>query len=358
MSGSSADAWMIYGANGYTGILAAEEAVARGRRPVLAGRRADAIRPLAERLGCEHRIFDLDSIAARDLVGMKALLLCAGPFSRTSRPAVDACLAAGIHYLDITGEIPVFEACHQRGDEAMRAGCVILPGVGFDVVPTDCLAATLAQALPGATELALAFHGVGGSPSKGTAKTMLEGIPKGGAVRRDGVITPVPLGWKTAEIPFHDKTRLAVTIPWGDVSTAYYSTRIPNIEVYMVQPASMIRAMKLVRPFRKLLGLAPVQRLAARRIEARVKGPDAGQRASGRSELWGRVRDRAGGEVEGTLTTPEGYRLTVLTALASVDRLLAGGVAPGAHTPSSAFGADFITTIEGCTLRVPVRRAA
>ncbi|HWM84728.1 MAG TPA: NAD(P)H-binding protein [Kofleriaceae bacterium] len=356
---SASSDWMIYGANGYTGELVAEEAVARGIRPVLAGRRREALAPLADRLGCELRVFDLSSPQelARNLGGVRALLLCAGPFSRTSRPALDACLAAGVHYLDITGEISVFEACHGRGDEAARAGCVVIPGVGFDVVPSDCLAASLARALPGATELTLAWYGAG-SASKGTAKTMLEGIPKGGAIRKNGVITPVPLAWKTADIPFHDKTRRAVTIPWGDVSTAFHSTGIPNIEVYMAQPPSMIRAMKLVRPFRGLLGLDPVQRVLARRIDRRVQGPDAEVRASARSELWGRVRDGAGGEVEGTLTTPEGYRLTVLSSLASVTRLLAGGVAPGAHTPSSAFGADFITTIEGCTLRVPVRRAA
>ncbi|HKE19284.1 MAG TPA: hypothetical protein VKB80_30620 [Kofleriaceae bacterium] len=351
--------WMIYGANGYTGELIAAEAVARGWRPVLAGRREEAVRPIAERLGCPWRAFELGEAAdvARQLEGVKALLHCAGPFSRTSRPAVDGCLAAHVHYLDITGEIVVFEECQRRGDEARAAGCVLLPGVGFDVVPTDCLAASLALLLPDAHELALAWYGMG-SASKGTAKTMLEGIPAGGAIRKDGVITRVPLGWKTANIPFHDKTRLAVTIPWGDVSTAYHSTGIPNIEVYLAQPPRLIRAMKMVRPFRKLIGLGPVQNMLARRIEARVKGPDADARASGQSEIWGRARSAAGAEVEGTLTTPEGYRLTVLTALASIQRIMAGGVAPGAHTPSTAFGAGFIATIEGCTLRVPVRRSA
>jgi saccharopine dehydrogenase (NAD+, L-lysine-forming) len=350
---------MIYGANGYTGELVAEEAARRGQRPVLAGRRREAIEPLAQRLGCEHRVFELSSgdEVARNLSGIKALLLCAGPFSQTSRPAVDGCLAAGVHYLDITGEIGVFEACHGRGDEAMRAGCVVLPGVGFDVVPSDCLAASVARALPDATELALAFHGAG-EPSRGTAKTALEGIPAGGAIRKDGAITKVPLAWKTASIPFHDKTRLAVTIPWGDVSTAFHSTRIPNIEVYMAMRPRLIRAMKLVRPFRSIIGLPPVQKLAARRIDSRVAGPSAERRAAGRSEFWARARNPAGAEVEGTLTAPEGYHLTMLTALAAVDRLLAGSVPAGAHTPSTAFGADFIASIDGCTLRAPVRPAA
>jgi saccharopine dehydrogenase (NAD+, L-lysine-forming) len=344
--------WMIYGANGYTGALVAEEAAARGARPILAGRSEGAIAPLAARLGCDHRIFDLDDAgaAARHLDGARAVLLCAGPFSRTSRPMVDACLARGVHYLDITGEIPVFEAVHARTGEATRAGVVLLPGVGFDVVPSDCLAATLAAALPGASELALAFSG--GSPSAGTAKTMLEGLPRGGAARRGGRIVRVPVAWKTADIPFADRTRPAVTIPWGDVATAFHSTGIPDIETYVAQPRRAIRALRLARPFFPLLGLRPVQRLAARAIEKRVAGPDAEARERGRSQLWGRVRDPAGNEVQGTATVPEGYRFTVLSALASVERLLAGGVAPRAHTPSTAFGADFVTTIEGCTLRV------
>jgi short subunit dehydrogenase-like uncharacterized protein len=355
----NATRWMIYGANGYTGQLVAEEAVRRGMAPILAGRREEAVRPLAERLGCEHRVFELgDPLeVAQQLDGVGLVLLCAGPFSRTSRPMVDACLSLGIHYLDITGEISVFEACHARTEEAARLGSILLPGVGFDVVPSDCLAAALAGRLPGATSLQLAFHGVG-SPSAGTARTMLEGLPQGGAVRQDGRIVKVPLAWKTAEIPFHDRRRQAVLIPWGDVSTAYYSTGIGNIEVYMAQPPRMIRAMKLVRPVAGLLRAPALQRLGARLIERRVTGPDAGTRESGKSELWGRVSEPGGAHLEGTLTTPEGYRLTALSATEAVARVLAGGIEPGAHTPSSAFGADFITGIEGCTMRLPEEPAS
>jgi len=343
---------MIYGANGYTGEIVAEAAAARGARPILAGRREEAVRPLAEKLGCQHRVFDLGGEVASALDGVQLVLHCAGPFSRTSKPMVDACLARGAHYLDITGEISVFEACRARSDEARQANVIVMPGVGFDVVPSDCLAASLAAKLPGATSLQLAFTGLG-EPSAGTAKTMLEGIPSGGAVRKDGKITRVPAAWKTMTVPFHDRERTAVTIPWGDVSTAYHSTGIPNIETYVALPKRMIRGMKLANTFRGLLKLGPVQRMAAGMIERRVKGPDAEARAAGSSELWGRVADASGGEVQGTLTTPEGYRLTAISALAAVDRVLAGGIAPGFHTPSTAFGADFVASLEGCTLRVP-----
>ena len=343
---------MIYGANGYTGQIVAELAAARGARPVLAGRREEVVRALADRLGLPHRVFDLGGDVAAEIEGVSLVLHCAGPFSRTSKPMVDACLARGIHYLDITGEIGVFEACHARSDEARRAGAIVMPGVGFDVVPSDCLAASLAARLPGATRLQLAFTGLG-EVSAGPAKTMLEGLPGGGAVRKDGRITRVPTAWKTMTVPFHDHERSAVTIPWGDVSTAYHSTGIPNIETYLAMPKKTIRGMKVASAFRGLLKLGPVQRMAARMIEKRVKGPDAEARATAKSELWGRVADESGGEVQGTLTTPESYRLTAISALASIDRVLAGGIEPGAHTPSTAFGADFVASLEGCTLRVP-----
>lgn len=344
--------WMLYGANGYTGELIAERAVAAGIKPILAGRRAEAIAPVAERLGTQHRVFELSSPAAvaRQLNGVDAVLLCAGPFSKTSAPVVQACLDTGIHYLDITGELEVFEACHRRNAEAEGAGCVLIPGVGFDVVPSDCLAATLAEALPGAEELELAFRGVG-SPSKGTAKTMLENIPAGVAVRRDGVIVDKPLAWKTKQIPFRDKTRTAVTLRWGDVSTAYYSTGIPNITVYMAAPKSQIRQMKAARYLKPVLAAKPVQRFLAKQIDKRVTGPDERARTTGESQLWGRVR-KGNESREATLVTPEGYELTVLTALESVKRVAAGEVAAGAKTPSMAFGADYITSFPGVSLQL------
>src|SRR5688500_220953 len=197
---------LLYGANGYTGELIADEAARRGVPVVLAGRRAEAIAPIAERLRADSRIFPLESgeQVARHLDGVTAVLLAAGPFAHTSAPVVEACIRRGIHYLDITGEIAVFEACKRRHADALAAGVTVLPGVGFDVVPTDCVAATLAAALPSATHLELAFGG-GGGFSRGTAKTMLSGIGHGGAVRENGRIRGVPLAWRTRTIPFRDR---------------------------------------------------------------------------------------------------------------------------------------------------------
>jgi short subunit dehydrogenase-like uncharacterized protein len=346
-------AWILYGANGYTGQLIAELAKSRGQEPILAGRREDAVRPLAERLGLPWRVFSLEDAQALEhaLEDVALILLCAGPFSKTSRSVVEACLATGTHYLDITGEIAVFEACHAQDARAKERGCVILPGVGFDVVPTDCLARSLKEALPDADHLELAFAG-GGGVSRGTLKTMIEGFSQGGAIREKGRIRRVPLAWKTKEIPFRGKTRHAVSIPWGDVSTAYYSTGIPNIVTYVAAPRSMTRGLRLLRPFLPALGLGFVQRAAKRQIEKRVTGPSERVRETGRSHVWGRVTNAQGLSVEGTLETPEGYRLTAVASLECVRRLLEGGVAPGAHTPATAFGARFVTELEECDLRI------
>src|SRR3954465_1094021 len=214
--------FLIYGANGYTGRLVAELAKQRGQAPVLAGRSADKVRPLAEELGLPWRAFPLERPDLRDV---RLVLHCAGPFSATSRPMVDACLAARAHYLDITGEIDVFEAVLDRDGEARRQDVVLLPGTGFDVVPSDCLAALLKQRLPSATKLELAFAPLGKS-SPGTLKTSIESLPRGGMVRRGGKLVRVPPAHEVREIDFADKRRLAMSIPWGDVATAWRSTRI------------------------------------------------------------------------------------------------------------------------------------
>ena len=172
--------WMIYGANGYTGMLVAREAKRQGLTPILAGRNRGAVEQLATELGFEHRIFDLRNSAATQagLEGISAVAHCAGPFSATSQPMIDACLASHCHYLDITGEIDVFVAAQARHKDAVAAGIVICPGVGFDVIPTDCVAATLKSELPDADRLALGFDTRSGF-SPGTAKTSVEGLKMG-----------------------------------------------------------------------------------------------------------------------------------------------------------------------------------
>ena len=328
--------WLLYGANGYTGGLIAREAARRGHRPILAGRDAKKIEPLARELGCDARVFSLDEINLRDV---DLVLHCAGPFVRTSAPMVEACLNASAHYLDITGEIAVFESILNRKD----ANVTLLPGVGFDVVPTDCLAAMLAARMPDATELRLAFHTAGGELSRGTTKTMLESIGEGGAIRRDGKITRVPVAYDVREIPFSSGPRTAMTIPWGDVSTAFYTTGIPNIRVYLASHPRSVKRLKRIAPLLPIIGLKPIRRLL-QKFAAPKSGPNEQKRTSGRVHLWGEVTNARGETMSMTMSTPEGYAFTVVSAVNAVERVLASPK-PGAFTPAKFFGETFVMTV-------------
>ena len=347
---ASGAALLIYGANGYTGRLIVAQAVARGLRPVLSGRNAAEIDALAAKHRLESRPASLDDPHALDaaLAGCSVAIHAAGPFSRTSAPMVDACIRNRAHYLDITGEIAVFEALASsaRSGRAKDAGVMLLPGAGFDVVPSDCLAAHLHARLPSASWLTLAFSG-GTGLSRGTATTMVENIERGGAVRRDGRITSVPAAWKQRDVDFGDRVRRVVTLPWGDVSTAFHSTGIPNIEVYTAAPAAAVRGMILARYFGWLLATQPVQSFLKGRIRAGAPGPSERQRASASARLWGEAWDDEGRSVQSRLRTPDGYTLTALTSVAAAEKVLAGGAKPGFQTPSLAFGADFILEIAG-----------
>lgn len=342
--------WLLYGANGYTGELIARLAAARGHHPILAGRRADAVSSLSDELALPRRLFDLEEPARIDegLAGMSLVLHCAGPFSRTSRPMADACLRTGTHYLDLTGEVAVFEALAARGGEARDAGVMFLPGCGFDVVPTDCLALHLKLRLPKARRLALGFDSRGRS-SRGTALTALEGLHRGGLVRRGGVLTPVPSAWKTRTIDFGRGPSKAMTIPWGDVATAWYSTRIPDVEVYMAAHGGLRLFSRMSRWLGPLLASGPVQRLLRQHLASEPRGPSEEERRRGRVNVWGEVEDEDGRRRVSRLVTPEAYGFTARAALASVEQVLEGAVRPGFQTPSLIFGADFVLGIEGVT---------
>jgi short subunit dehydrogenase-like uncharacterized protein len=343
---------LIYGAYGYSGELIARRAVERGLRPVLAGRRAEALTPLAAELELSWRAFSLDDPAALDraVAGSQVVLNCAGPFTHTAVPMVDACLRARAHYLDITGEVSVFAALAGRDAQARAAGVMVLPGAGFDVVPSDCLAAHLHHRLPDATHLRLAFRPSSG-PSRGTALTTLEGAGRGGMVRRDGILTPVPLGHRTIDVDFgpgakHNRAK-AIAIPWGDVFTAGVTTGIPNVEVYIAVPWSIRAGMRLSRPLAPLLASAPIQRLLAGRLRSGPAGPSAEARRRGRCLLWGDAHDGKGRRVVSRMITADAYEITVLTSVALAQRALDGQARPGFQTPAGAYGRDFVLEFPG-----------
>ncbi len=340
---------MLYGASGYTGQLIAEEAVRRGHRPVLAGRSREKLAPLAERLGLDMAAVGLEDVRSlvSTLEGLPLVLHAAGPFIRTSESMVQACLAAGAHYLDITGEIPVFENTFHHDAEARARGITLMSGVGFDVVPTDCLARYVAERVPGAHELDLAIATTGHA-SAGTAKSMLEQLPAGGRVRRGGSLLPWPMGKGLRRVRFSDAERTVAPIPWGDLVTAWHTTGIPNITTYMALPRAAAQAVRFTYPLlQRALSVEAIRHGAERLIESRVRGPDETVRSEHHSQIWAEARAADGRRAQAWLELPEGYAFTAVAAVRAVEEVLARKP-QGSLTPAGAFGADFVLSIPGC----------
>jgi short subunit dehydrogenase-like uncharacterized protein len=341
---------LIYGANGYTGELIARAASVLGLAPVLAGRSAVAVGKLAGELSSEFRVFGLEDPAAvaEGLRGCRVVIHCAGPFSATAAPMMAGCIASGVHYTDITGEIDVFELGFRHDAAARKAGVLVCPGVGFDVVPTDCVALTLARAMPDAQQIALGFDSRS-ALSRGTASTSVEGLGNGSRVREDGKLIRIPLGSRARRIDFGGGEKLATAIPWGDVSTAYHTTGIPNIEVYIpVSPAALANLRRLGR-FGWLLRRRPVQAFMKWRIRKGAPGPTAAERDRTPVLIWGEARNAAGRTLTARLCVPNGYTVTTDAAVAIARRLLQGDVTPGFTTPARLMGAEFVTSLPGAT---------
>jgi len=339
---------MIYGAYGYSAQLIAERARERGLTPILAGRDSDKTRGVAERLGFEWRDFSLDDpqLIAESLSDIDAVIHCAGPFSATSAPMIDACLRAGTHYFDITGEISVFEHAHsaQIDAAAKEAGIVICPGVGFDVVPTDCLAKALIEALPDATHLDLGFHG-DANLSPGTAKTIVETLGYGTFARRNGELVNIPLDVR--DVDYGKGPRQSLSVSWGDVSTAFYTTGIENITVYWPANDAMVRQFRFSRLLHPLLRLRPVQNFIKGQIEKRVEGPSQEKRDQQKVHVWGEVRNTRGQTISARITTANGYTVTQLAPVVIIEHLLQHHVAAGSTTPAVLMGKDFASQLAG-----------
>lgn len=337
---------VVYGSYGFTGKLIIEECLKSKLKVLLAGRDSSKLESQSFDTGYTFEAVDIDDTEALQRVVGKAQVLihCAGPFKHTALKMARACLATGTHYTDITGEFEVFEMLSQLDNDAKNAGVVIMPGTGFDVVPSDCLALHLKNRLPSATHLQLAFAMTNGGVSRGTARTMIEGLGHGSMVRHDGKLKPIPLG-KQMNVNFGPFTRTSMCIPWGDISTAWRSTRIPDIEVYSAIPANLIRIAHYTKYINGLLKLQWIKNLLRKRVDARGSGPQSERMQEGKVYLRGMARDN-NTQVEAIMTTPNGYLLTAQTATLISSRLLAVNKG-GYFTPAEYFGANFILEIFG-----------
>lgn len=341
--GASSVRILVYGATGYTGRLLAAEAARRGLDVVLGGRDGGKLERVAARTGFEARVVALDDAKGlrNALEGVACVLHVAGPFSRTSRPMVEACLARGVHYLDVTGEIDVIESLARRDEAAREAGITLLPAVGFDVVPSDCLALHVAKRVDTPRRLRIGLAGLAGGMSRGTARTLVEVFGDGLRVRHQGVLVPRPFGRLEHHFELGAGPLRAVAMPLADLASAFYSTGIPDIETYVVVSGPLADRLRWAELARPLLRLPFVQHSLARRIDALPEGPDDTTRESARAIVIAEVEGAAGERAAAMLETPSGYAMTQVAALEAARRVAAGGTAPGFQTPATAFGPDF-----------------
>jgi short subunit dehydrogenase-like uncharacterized protein len=337
--------WLLYGAYGYTGTLIAHEAKDRGHKPVLAGRSAGKLIPLAEELDLDYMIFDLrhEETISNIVKEFDLIFLAAGPYKYTSAPMLNACLKTKTNYVDITGEIPILEQHFNYDVQARENDIALISGVGFDVIPTDCLAKYVSDKLPNPTSLEIGISSMS-NLSPGTFKTMLEYNTRGPLVRRNGKLIVLEKA-EVRTIRFSDQEREVRTATWGDLSTAYRTTGIPNITIYFPPPKSSPSILELVGvSAREMEVNEHSKRKVQEWIEEHIHGPDESMRQAYRCHLWASVSDEEGRKEQAWLDTMESYRFTAVAGLRSVEKVF--DLQPkGALTPALAFGADFVLEI-------------
>ncbi len=343
------NSFLLYGANGYTGELIARYAHYYDLLPILAGRSEAALSQLSKNLKLPYKVINLNDketlVAA--LKEVKVVVHAAGPFQFTAKQMVEACLETETHYLDINGDIAVFEMLKQLDIAAKHTGIMIMPGVGFDVVPTDCLALLLKKLLPDANKLQLAFAMKGSGLSHGTATTMANNLGKGGAVRKNGKIVRLPLGKKGKWIDFGVKKIFVMSIPWGDISTAYFTTGIPDIETFVGVSPKTYKFLKLQPLFNWLLRTHLMRNFIKKKINKRAAGPTDEMREKATGLVWGEVTNAAGKTASARLSGPEGYTLTLHSTLIIVQKVIRGFSAPGYETPARVYGEDLVLEVPG-----------
>ncbi|RME90085.1 MAG: saccharopine dehydrogenase [Candidatus Hydrogenedentota bacterium] len=340
--------FLIYGANGFTGRLITEQAVKEGLKPVLAGRNEQAISELAQQYNLEHKIFSLNEVesVAKELANFSFVIHCAGPFVNTAEMMMEACILSETHYTDITGEIPVFQLAKKKDSAALAANIMLMPGVGFDIVPTDCTALIAKEALPDANKIRIAFVGLA-KTSIGTTKSALGQLPNGSLIRENGELKRIPHFSKTWHTKILGKDYDLVAIPWGDVYTAYYTTGVDNIEVYTALPKEQILAGKLLRPFLGLLRNQTILEFAQKQIERHAQNPTVEDMQKGYSYVLGEASNASGQRVRKMIRTKEGYSFTAHSAVQVAKKILDDEWKSGFKTPASVYGSQFVFEIEG-----------
>lgn len=319
---------LIYGATGYTGKLVAMQARDTQLSFEIAGRDAAQVAALADQLGVPFRAFALDDPATirAGLAGITVVLNCAGPFASTARPLMEACIACGVHYLDITAEYKVYALAEAWSERAAAAGVMLLPGVGWDVVPSDCLAMYVAAKVDRPQRLRIALQ-VANSMSRGSVTSVGEILGVGLLVRADGAIVAKPDA-APARFDFGAGPVDSVPLSFGDLVTAWKSTGIPNIEMFVNIKDNVL----------------------PEGVVAMAEGPSREERDANRASAVAEATGIDGTVARARIDTVNGYSYTPVAAVEALRLLVSGQFKPGFQTPATVFGTSFAASIAGTTI--------
>lgn len=339
---------LLYGATGYTGRMLAEALSARAVELILAGRRAPESTTAAARQGLPFRVFGLGAPAAIDaaIADVDVVLHCAGPFIETGTPMMDACLRRGVHYLDLAGEWPVFAEAMARDSAAKAAGVMMMPGVGFTVVATDCLLALMAVRVPGVARLRLAVSRPG-VITRGTVTTATAMVSPTVLVRRNGRLETVPAGRQTHDFDFGRGLTSATLVSWPDVITGAFTTAVEDIEVYSEADWATRLAYRLSAEASVWTGAGAQRTISHAFGRVWPEGPSETDRSRAGFVLVAEAVDPWRRSTTLRMTTRDGYSVSVITACEIVNRVLGGQWAAGFRTPASVYGGEFILGL-GC----------
>jgi short subunit dehydrogenase-like uncharacterized protein len=343
-----ADRLLLYGATGYTGRLIGRAAIQAGLRVVAAGRNEHKVGSIARELGVEFRLATLDDPPSLDraMVDIGAVLNAAGPFRATAPALIQACLRNRVHYLDITGEAAVIDRASRSDRDAKQLGIMIMPAVGFDVVPSDCLALHAARRAVCPKRLFIGLSGLD-LMTRGSAKTILLQMGDSVWVRRRGLLDRVPPGTVTREFDYGAGHRASIAVTWGDVVTAYFSTGIPDITVYSEATPPVRTYHAFLKFFGGFTAFAPWREMLGASTEWMPEGPSETERKLRHTVIVAEVEDADGRIIRSRMRTPDAYSMTAATAAAAASKVLAGDFEAGFHTPARIYGADFPLRLSG-----------
>ncbi|MES2433567.1 MAG: saccharopine dehydrogenase NADP-binding domain-containing protein [Pseudomonadota bacterium] len=319
---------MIYGATGYTGRMVAEHAKTANTPIVLAGRNAGSLAKLAAELGVEHRVFTLDNAAAIDMnvADVAVLVNCAGPFMRTAKPLLEACLRNQVHYIDTAAELDSYRLAEAFDDAAKAAGVMLMPGGGGSVAMLGSLAGHAVARSTNPVRIRIALH-VSGGMSRGSAISATENMTAETLARIDGALVTVINDIQKFDFGRGAVDCFKVTLP--DLITIWRATDVPNIETFVHVTGDGFPQGDL---------------------SALPDGPSEQERLANRYQSVVEVTAANGTLVRSLLDTVNGYTFTAIAAATAGRRVLNGESRPGFQTPAGLFGNRFAETISDTTI--------